>query len=277
MFKEVLQDPDQIALLKENEIIDLLKEVKKRLEQEANLLEIKSGRVVFVGDTHGDFEATKLITKSYLKPKNRLVFLGDYVDRGLYSKENINYLLALKTIYQDNLLLLQGNHEGRKTMSFYPANFWEGLNPKLLEQYSETLSKLPLAVSTSNGIIALHGALPSVNTLEAINKIEFGSEPWRQITWGDWQESKGDFLGDDPFTGRPQFGEARFTAIMKKLHKNVLIRSHQPATQLALYQKRCITIFTSSAYRAVVPTRKIAIANLEKEVRTIDDLWIKEI
>jgi predicted phosphodiesterase len=277
MFKEVLQDPDQIALLKEDEIIDLLKEVKKKLEQEANLLEIKSGRVVFVGDTHGDFEATKLIIRNYLKPSNRLLFLGDYVDRGLYSKENINYLLALKTLYQDKLLLLQGNHEGRKAMSFSPANFWEGLNPRLLEEYAETFSKLPLAISTSNGIIALHGALPSVNSLEAINKIKFGSEPWRQITWGDWQESKGGFLGNDPFTGRPQFGEAHFKAIMDKLHKNVLIRSHQPTTKLALYQKRCVTIFTSSAYQAIVPTRKIAIADLEKKVRTIDDLSIKEI
>jgi predicted phosphodiesterase len=277
MFKELLRDPDQIALLKENEIIDLLREVKKKFKREANLLEIKSGRVVFIGDTHGDFEATKLIIKSYLNSSNRLVFLGDYIDRGLYSKENINYLLALKTLYPDNLLLLQGNHEGRKAMSFSPANFWEGLNPRLLKQYAETLSKLPLAVTTSNGIIALHGALPSVDSLEAINKIEFGSELWRQITWGDWQESKRSFMGDDPFTGRPQFGEAHFKAIMKKVGKNILIRSHQPTTKLALYQKRCVTIFTSSAYQAIVPTRRIAISDLEKEVRTIDDLLIKEI
>jgi predicted phosphodiesterase len=277
MIKRIIENPELASTLDEDETIELLKRAESIIQQEPNLLEIPSGNVIFVGDTHGDFDATKIVIKRYLKPPNKIVFLGDYVDRGTDSKQNIDYLLALKTIYPERLLLLQGNHEGRKAMYFSPANFWQELSPVLSGQYAETLSKLPYAVSTSNGIIALHGALPSVSNLQAIKKIEFGSELWRQIAWGDWQESNGDVLGDEAFTGRPQFGATHFKTIMKRLGKNVLIRSHQPTAKLALYQKRCVTIFTSSAYLSIVPTRTIAIADLEKDVRTIDDLSIKEI
>jgi hypothetical protein len=201
--------------------------------------------------------------------------LGDYVDRGRESGQNINYLLSLKLSYPESIFLLMGNHEGRSVITFYPADFWEGLDQEFYQRYAATLSKLPLAASTPNGIIALHGALPDVGRLEDINEIKLGDEQWRQITWGDWQEKEGRFLGDDMFTGRPQFGRSYFDEIMARLGKNVLIRSHQPNARQAMYNKRCLTIFTSSTYRMLVPQRTIAIVNLEKEVKTMDDFVIE--
>ncbi len=53
------------------------------------LIEIKKAKkVIFVGDTHGDLEASQKVIKDYLKPGNKIVFLGDYVDRGPYLREN---------------------------------------------------------------------------------------------------------------------------------------------------------------------------------------------
>jgi len=47
------------------------------------LVEIKRAkRVIFIGDTHGDLEASQKVIKDYLKEGNKIVFLGDYVDRG---------------------------------------------------------------------------------------------------------------------------------------------------------------------------------------------------
>jgi hypothetical protein len=132
-------------------------------------------------------------------------------------------------------------------------------------------------VFTPNGIIALHGALPDIKSLEDANEIGLGSEAWRQIVWGDWQEMDGGFLGDDIFTGRPQFGEDYFREIMDRFGKNVLIRSHQPAAPPAMYDKRCLTIFTSSAYRFYVPQRTVAIADLGRETKTIDDLAVETV
>ena len=255
-------------------IKDLLNEAEKRFASEAELIRLESGKVVFVGDTHGDLEAAERIIHRYLKPRNKIVFLGDYVDRGSASLENINFLLGQKLAHPDSLYLLMGNHEGHAVFSFQPADFWEGLDTELRQRYSEVLARLPLAVSTPNGIIALHGALPNVSGLEDISKIKLGSAEWHQITWGDWQEREGGFLGIDAYTGRPQFGRGWFEEIMARLTKNVLIRSHQPDAPPTMFGKRCLTIFTSSAYSYYVPERTIALVDLRKGVKSVDDIEI---
>jgi predicted phosphodiesterase len=257
------------------EIKELLDESEKRFDSEAKLIRLESGKAIFVGDTHGDLDATERIVRRYLKPKNKVVFLGDYVDRGPASLENINFLLGQKIKHPDSLYLLMGNHEGHSVLIFHPADFWEGLDAELRQRYSEVLSGLPLAVSTPNGIIALHGALPNVSGLEDINSIKPGSKEWHNITWGDWQEREGKFLGIDRHTGRPQFGRGWFEEIMSRLGKNVLIRSHQPDAPPIIYGKRCLTIFTSSAYKDYVAERTIALADLRMTVQSVDDLEIE--
>jgi 3',5'-cyclic AMP phosphodiesterase CpdA len=257
------------------EMKDLLSEAEKVFASELKLIRLDSGKVIFVGDTHGDLEATEKIVDRYLKPENKLVFLGDYVDRGPASSENINLLLEQKLEHPDSLYLLMGNHEGYAMGSFHPADFWEALDAELRQRYSEVLSKLPLAVSTPNGIIALHGALPNVSRLEDIDRIKPGSAEWHQITWGDWQERAGKSLGIDPYTGRPQFGRGWFKEIMSRLGKNVLIRSHQPDAPPTMFGRRCLTIFTSSAYRHYVSERTIALVDLKKPVKSADDIEIE--
>ena len=257
------------------EIKELLNEAEKKFAAETNLIQLESGRVIFVGDTHGDFEATEKIMQRYLKSGNKLVFLGDYVDRGSASLENINFLLKQKLKYPDSLFLLMGNHEGYSVVHFSPADFWESLDVELRQKYAEVLSKLPLAVSTPNGVIALHGALPHVPSLEDIDGIKLGNAEWQQITWGDWQERGGGFLGYDPYTGRPQFGQGWFEEAMSSFGKNVLIRSHQPNAPPVMYKRRCLTIFTSSAYRAYVPERTIALLDLGREAKSVDDIRIE--
>ena len=258
-----------------DEIVALLGRAERIFAEEAKLIRLESGRVVFVGDTHGDFEATTKVVQTYLKPGNRLVFLGDYVDRGPASLENINFLLQNKIEHPDSIFLLMGNHEGYAVVPFRPANFWEDLDAELRGRYSAVLSALPLVASTANGVIALHGALPDVPALEDIGEIKPGDDRWHQITWGDWQEREGDFLGYDPYTGRPQFGRGWFEGIMSRLDKHILIRSHQPDAPRAMYGGRCLTIFTSSAYRHYVPERTVAVLDLDKEAHSVADLKIE--
>ena len=257
------------------EIEELLNEAEKRFASEAKLIRLESGKAIFVGDTHGDLEATEKVIHKYLKPKNKLVFLGDYVDRGPSSLENINFLLEQKIEHPDSLYLLMGNHEGYAVGSFHPADFWEGLDAELRQRYSEVLSRLPLAVSTPNGIIALHGALPDVSGLEDIDRIKPGSAEWHQITWGDWQERAGKSLGNDSQTRGAQFGRGWVPEIMARLGKNVLIRSHQPDAPPTMYNRRCLTIFTSSAYRHYISERTIALVDLKKPVQSVDDIAIE--
>lgn len=259
------------------EIEQLLNEAEQVFASEAKLIEMEAGRVIFVGDTHGDLEATETVIRKYLRPENRLVFLGDYVDRGPFSLQNINLLLGQKIKHADSLYLLMGNHEGHAVLSFHPADFWEGLDADLRRRYGEVLCQLPLAVSSSNGIIALHGALPDVPALDDVNGIKPGSTEWQQITWGDWHGSTGEFLGLDPDTARLQFGQDWFEQLMGRFNKNVLVRSHQPDAPAVMFGGRCLTIFTSSAYRRHGSKPSVALVDLEREVKSVDDIRVESI
>jgi predicted MPP superfamily phosphohydrolase len=241
---------------------------------EPKLIEIKKAKkIIFVGDTHGDLEASQKVIKDYLNPGNKIVFLGDYVDRGPSSIENLDFLLESKVKNPDQVFLLQGNHEGHRILKFSPAEFWENLSKTEYNTFSTAVEKLLLVAVTKN-IIALHGVLPDVKNLEEINKIKLGDENWFKITWGDFVEEPGEDLGIDIFTGRPQFGRDYFLKLMKRFHKKVLIRSHQPNAPLFMFNDRCLTIFTSSAYTR---ERTIAIYDFEKPIKTARDLEIVRI
>lgn len=226
------------------------------------LIEIKKAKkVIFVGDTHGDLDASQKVIKDYLKPGNKIIFLGDYVDRGKFSKENLDFLLEQKEKYPNQVYLLQGNHEGYSILKFFPAEFWEHLNKKEYEKYAKIVENFPLAI-VINSIIALHGALPNLEKLEDFEKIKIGDKNWFYITWGDFQEKEGEILGIDPFSGRPQFSRSYFFKIMKNFEKKFLIRSHQPDAPLFMFDNKCLTIFTSSLYKR---ERLIAIIEFSKD------------
>jgi len=66
-------------------------------------------------------------------------------------------------------------------------------------------SKFPLAATTQNGIIALHGALPELKCLEEMKQIELGDENWDRIVWGDFVENEMDHL--EIFGGGPNLAD----------------------------------------------------------------------
>ena len=252
---------------------DLLKKVGTILERQTRLIHLPpQGKAVFVGDTHGDLEATQEIVRRYLRKPYRIVFLGDYVDRGDHSKENIHYLLEMKYERPDDIFLLAGNHEGYMVREFYPVSFWKSLSGKEREAFGLLFSKFPLAATSPNGILALHGGLPELESLEDINQIEWGDDHWNRIVWGDFVELDVDVMDD--WGGRPQYGRRYFGRMMDRYQKQILIRSHQPQAPPLMFKKRCITIFTSNAY---LPIRTIVIADLEKEIRTAEDLEVERI
>jgi len=252
---------------------DLIEKVGRILEKEPRLIHLPSeGKVVFVGDTHGDLDATEQVIHRYLQKSYRIVFLGDYVDRGDSSEENIHYLLQLKLLHPDEIFLLTGNHEGYQVKEFYPADFWGSLSKKEKETYGNVFSKFPLCATSQNGILALHGALPELKSFEEMNQIGLGETNWDRIVWGDFVESEVEILGD--LWGRPQFGRPYFERMMDRYQKQILIRSHQPHAPLIMFKKRCITIFTSNVY---MPIRTVVIADLKKEIRTAEDVIIERI
>lgn len=61
---------------------------------------------------HGQYtDLMRLFQMSGFPPSSNFLFLGDYVDRGMYSLETILLLLCFKIKFPENFFLLRGNHE----------------------------------------------------------------------------------------------------------------------------------------------------------------------
>lgn len=51
--------------------------------------------------------------------QNKLLFMGDYVDRGNFGVEILIFLMALKICYPQSVFILRGNHETRQMTAHY--------------------------------------------------------------------------------------------------------------------------------------------------------------
>jgi hypothetical protein len=249
--------------------------IRKCLRQDSRVVRLPAeGRAVFVGDTHGDVEATRRVLDTYFKPGYTLVFLGDYVDRGPASRENISLLLNAKLEVPDRLFLLMGNHEGYPFEELHPADFWEGLSAEEMSLFGDLCGLLPYVAVSDNGLIALHGAPPELTgpgELHGVEAIAPGSNAWNTLVWGDFAE-RARPAAFTHFWGRPTFGRDYFDTVMNQYDRTVLIRAHQRDIPVTVFDQRCLTIMTS---RALKVPRRIGIADLEgPEIRSARDLLV---
>lgn len=68
-------------------------------------------KIFAIGDIHGfNNKLNKALTKIAIEKKDLIIFLGDYIDKGLHSKEVLDILLGLKS-KKYNVIFLRGNHE----------------------------------------------------------------------------------------------------------------------------------------------------------------------
>lgn len=110
----------------------------------------KYKRILAVGDIHGMYD--KLITLMDLvrfdSEEDLLIFLGDYIDRGLQSLESLDYVMALHKQYPERVIPLLGNHEAM-CLNYYD---YEDHKRSLLDSFGKQM----VMVWLDNGGVDTH-------------------------------------------------------------------------------------------------------------------------
>ena len=249
----------------------------------------RKGEAVFVGDTHGDFEATvsALEQTDFIesmesgRKDKTLVLLGDYADRGKKDLANMELVLSLKQKYPDNVVVLRGNHEEAAQVARF--GFYKSLEEKfkdgnkhadLFKKYVKLFDKMPGVCITANGIIATHGGIPNkdIGGLEDINE----SDQIYDMRWSDptdETDERVDSVSRGP--GIKKFGKSAFSRFMDSAGSKVMIRSHQTVLEGArrTFDNKLATVFSnggsesvSTRYVRKVHEPKIAAVSLEDDI-----------
>lgn len=99
--------------------VRLLKSSLELFKKEPNLCQLDEP-ICVVGDIHGQYsDLLNMISKAGEPGTLNYLFLGDYVDRGIFGIEVCLLLFAIKLNCPKSVVLLRGNHESRNmTESF---------------------------------------------------------------------------------------------------------------------------------------------------------------
>ena len=186
-------------LLPEATIRALCFKIKEMLVKESNVIHIQTP-VTVVGDMHGQFhDMLELFNIGGRIPDTNYLFLGDYVDRGLYSIETVMLLIVLKLRYPNRIHLLRGNHESRQitqSYGFYTEclNKYGG-NSRVWSYITDVFDYLVLCCIIDNELFCVHGGLsPNVQTIDQIRIIDrFREIPhdgaMADLVWSDPEET----------------------------------------------------------------------------------------
>ncbi len=131
--------------------------------------------VVIIGDIHGDINSLFHILENIdfemflANSKNKLIFMGDYVDRGSQSIAVLYMICYLKQKYPNSVILMRGNHEAPSEFPFsshdLPFKFVERYGEKGRLIYNEKILPffrlLILSTLIRSQVLIVHGGLPT--------------------------------------------------------------------------------------------------------------------
>ena len=171
LFEEFLSKEG--PLLK-SQVIKILKMGTDIFKSEANLVKVPEP-IVVVGDIHGQYyDLVHMLNKAGDPAKLNYLFLGDYVDRGIFGLECMMLLLAIKTNFPRKFIMLRGNHESRNmTESFtFREEVITRYDAQIYDLFMELFDSLPISCVVDDKYLAMHGGIsPELNLIDDINKI----------------------------------------------------------------------------------------------------------
>jgi hypothetical protein len=227
------------------------------LDGHVYVLPKKPGREVeltVLGDLHGCYSCLKaaLMQADFFakvqafkadpvnNPDPKLVFLGDYIDRGQFSYNGIlRTVLQLYLTVPEHVYVLRGNHEyyleykGKIYGGVRPAEAIATLEPyapkEVFDAYLKLFEALPNMLLFDRTLF-VHAGIPRDSLLaERWKDLSSLNDPdiRFQMLWSD--PSEADFIPDElqQKNARFPFGRLQFRSFMARLGANTLVRGHE--------------------------------------------------
>mmetsp|Transcript_90828 Transcript_90828/g.157659 ORF Transcript_90828/g.157659 Transcript_90828/m.157659 type:complete len:1000 (+) Transcript_90828:58-3057(+) len=234
----------------------------------------KPGRLILVGDTHGQLADVLHILHQLGPPaaNNKYLFNGDIADRGHQAVEIFMILFAFFLADPDSLIINRGNHEN-EDMNALDADSGGGFSEEVLAKYGlmayrrfvSVFKVLSLCVVVEKEIFVVHGGLARVKSLslDYINSIDHNDctaphplatgvkeQVFSDLLWSDPTEQPGKFKSERGIGIK--FGPDLTTKFCMQNKLRFIVRSHQLPDDGRGFTKqhegRCVTIFSASNY-----------------------------
>lgn len=250
--------PGTSAGLSTAEIIWLCQTVRQIFLEQPMLLELQPP-ITICGDTHGQYHDTlRLFETGKYPPNANYLFLGDYVDRGCQSIENVCLLFAFKIMYPENFFLLRGNHECsyiNRQFGFYEecVQFY---NPNIWRIFCDVFNCLPVAAIIDDKIFCVHGGIsPSMESLDDIKEIARPTEIPEEgllcdLLWADPDADVEDWADNDRGTSYT-FGARPLEEFLNKFNFELVVRGHQAVMggyEFPFSNEGLVTVFSAPNY-----------------------------
>ncbi|MEM3731108.1 MAG: metallophosphoesterase [Candidatus Bathyarchaeia archaeon] len=203
------------------------------------------GDALIVGDLHGDLESlidifrkSNFLHEMDCRNNAFLIFLGDYGDRGEYSKEVYYTILKLKVLFPEQVILMRGNHEGPEDLLAsphdLPMEFQIKFGEKWLSAYSkirELFNCLYNAVLVEERCLMIHGGLPqyakTIEDLAYAHKTHPKQSFLEEMLWSDPNEFIEKTCASPRGAGK-LFGKEVTNEVLNRFNVKILVRGHEP-------------------------------------------------
>jgi protein phosphatase len=223
-------------------------------------------KLVVVSDLHGDHECLHSILdeinyESYLSDElNKIVFLGDYIDRGTNSIGVLNTVCRMKNDHPSTVILMRGNHEAPSEFPFsshdYPfqliERFGESAGRAVYRKSLALFKNLSVATIASRILLLIHGGLPTdpesltnyKSLLSLANKDHPRTRTLEELLWNDPRDVDG-WEVSRRGVGR-HFGEHMTQKWLAASGTKCIIRGHEPCQGYRIdHNSRILTLFSS--------------------------------
>jgi len=227
------------------ELLETLPTINEIFDSESAVLKLGDDPIIIVGDIHGNLDALNTIISQ--RNAEKMLFLGDYIDRGIQGVEVLHTLFKLKIAEPDNIFLLRGNHEDKHMNKHYGFLDEISRDCTAIELLQRTFEKMPIAAIVNESLFCVHGGIPGVCAIDTITK-----ENSFEYLWNDPMPYEGLHPSNRGF-GIFNFGPDIVKEFLEMNKLNMIIRSHTAVSSgyAVLFGGLLISIFSCPGYNDV--------------------------